>query len=119
MSTRGGWFDSNAFYEAVDGERRARGITWGQVAAESGVSASTLTRIAQGTRPDPDGLAALTSWSGLQTDDCVRSAGPRSEPAPLARISTYLRSSKNLNPEAATALGEVIEAAYERLRVRE
>ncbi len=38
------------------------------------MSASTLTRMAQGKRPDVDGLAALVAWSGLDADDYVRSA---------------------------------------------
>ena len=119
MQTKSGWYDSAAFYAALDAERRARGITWRQVAVESGVSASTLTRMAQGRRPDVDGLAALASWSGLRTDDFVRSDSQRPEPAPLARISTYLRSDKNLTPEAATALDEVVKAAYEHLRAQD
>ena len=34
-------------------------------------------------------------------------------------ISTYLRADKNLNPEAAAALDEVVKATYERLRTQE
>jgi transcriptional regulator with XRE-family HTH domain len=114
---RKGWFDSDAFYSALDGVRRARGLNWKQVAAESGVSASTLTRMAQGARPDVDGLAALVAWSGLDADDYVRSEeGERPAAEPLAMISTYLRSDRNLTPEAATALDELIKATYERLR---
>lgn len=112
-----GWFDSDAFYSAIDGVRRARKLNWKQVAAESGVSASTLTRMAQGSRPDVDSLAALAAWSGLDADDYIRSDDterPASEP--LAMISTYLRSDRNLTPEAATALDELIKATYERLR---
>jgi transcriptional regulator with XRE-family HTH domain len=115
---RKGWFDAGAFYEALDGARRARNLTWKQVAGESGVSASTLTRMAQGKRPDVDGLAALAAWSGLNTDDYVRSVEAKPEPEPLAKISTYLRSDKNLSPEAATALDELVKATYERLRKR-
>src|SRR3954467_13101943 len=111
-----GWFDAAAFYEARDAARQARRLNWKQVASESGVSASTLTRMAQGKRPDVDGLAALGSWSGLDVDDYVRSPDDRPEPAPLAMISTYLRSDRNLSPEAATALDEMIKATYERLR---
>lgn len=114
-----GWFDSDAFYSALDGVRRARELNWKQVAAESGVSASTLTRMAQGARPDVDGLAALVAWSGLDADDYVRSdEGERPAAEPLAMISTYLRSDRNLTPEAATALDELIKATYERLRKR-
>lgn len=113
---RHGRFDSNGFYEALDSTRRARNLNWKQVAAQSGVSASTLTRMARGRRPDVDGLAALVSWSGLRTDDFVRSRGQQDGPEPLAMISTYLRADKNLTPEAAAALDQVIKATYERLR---
>jgi transcriptional regulator with XRE-family HTH domain len=113
-----GWFDSDGFYAALDAVRRARDLNWKQVAAESGVSASTLTRMAQGRRPDVDGLAALVAWSGLDADDYVRSEDEEERPAaePLAMISTYLRSDRNLSPEAASALDELIKATYERLR---
>jgi transcriptional regulator with XRE-family HTH domain len=114
-----GWFDTGAFYEALDAVRLAKGMNWKQVAAGSGVSASTLTRMAQGKRPDVDGLAALTAWSGLSADEFVRSRDPRPRPEPLAKITTYLRSDKNLSPEAATALDELVKATYERLRTRD
>jgi transcriptional regulator with XRE-family HTH domain len=112
-----GWFDGDAFYAALDGVRQSRRLNWKQVSAESGVSASTLTRMAQGKRPDVDGLAALLAWSGLDVDDYVRSVDDqRSEQEPLAMISTYLRGDRNLSPEAATALEEMIKAAYHQLR---
>ena len=79
MSSRIGWFDGDALYGALDAVRQARNLTWKQVAAESGVSASTLTRMAQGRRPDLDSLASLSAWSGLQTDDFVRFEGERPE----------------------------------------
>jgi len=112
-----GWFDATGFYTALDVTRKARDLNWKQVAGESGVSASTLTRMAQGKRPDVDGLAALCAWSGLDADNFVRST--REHPAeaePLAMVSTYLRSDPNLTPEAADALDEVIRVTYKRLR---
>lgn len=114
-----GWFDAGAFYEALDAARQSKKLNWKQVAGETGVSASTLTRMAQGKRPDVDGLAALAAWSGLSADDYVRSAHARPDAEPLAKITTYLRSDKNLTPEAATALDELIKATYERLRKKD
>lgn len=114
--TKKGWFDSDAFHAALDGVRRAQKLNWKEVAAASGVSASTLTRMAQGKRPDVDGLAALVAWSGLDADDFVRSDDLRRQAEPLAMISTYLRSDRNLSPEAARALDELVKATYERLR---
>lgn len=114
-----GWFDAGTFYEALDSVRQARRLNWKQVAAESGVSASTLTRMAQGKRPDVDGLAALVAWSGLDAGAYVRSDEARPDPEPLALISTHLRTDKNLTPEAATALEQLIKSTYERLRARD
>ncbi|MBN9326706.1 MAG: helix-turn-helix transcriptional regulator, partial [Cellulomonas sp.] len=88
---KAGSFDAAAFYEALDAERQARRLNWKLVAEASGVSASTLTRMAQGKRPDVDGLAALAAWSGLAVDDFVRTGDARREPEPLAKITTYLR----------------------------
>lgn len=115
--TKKGWFDADALYAALDGVRHRRSLTWKQVAAESGVSASTLTRMAQGKRPDVDGLAALIAWSGLDADDYVRTDdGKRHEEEPLAMISTYLRGDRNLSPEAAGALEQIIKITYDQLR---
>ena len=111
-----GWFDASAFYESLDSTRVARTMNWRQVAAESGVSASTLTRMAQGKRPDVDSLAALSAWSGLEADIFMKSEHLKPDPEPLSQITIYLRSDKNLSPEAATALGELLKATYERLK---
>ena len=111
-----GWFDTEGFYRALDGVRQGRKMNWKEVAGASGVSASTLTRMAQGKRPNVDGLAALAAWSGLDADDFVRTDQERPEPETLAMISTYLRSDPHLSPEAATALDELVKATYERSR---
>lgn len=114
---KSGWFDTEAFYRALDAQRAARGITWKQVAAESKVAASTLTRMAQGRRPDVDGLAALSAWSGLKADDFVRAReGTRGTPETLAMISTHLRADPHLSREGADMLDAVIKAAYERVK---
>ena len=116
MDQKHGRFDSQGFYDALDATRRSRNLNWKQVAAKSGVSASTLTRMAQGRRPDVDGLAALSSCSGLKADDFVRSDAEQGEPEPLAMISTYLKSDPHLTPESADALDQLVKATYERMR---
>lgn len=114
-----GSFDAEAFYAALNQTREARNLTWKQVAAQSGVSASTLTRMAQGRRPDIDGLAALTVWSGLRSDDFVRSTAEGSRPNTLAMISTYLRADQHLSPRAAEAMERVIATTYQAMRDEE
>lgn len=110
-------FDTDAFYAAIDAQRQAQKLTWKQVANQTGVSASTLTRMAQGKRPDVDGLAALLAWSGLNMNQFISSQEiERHEVEPLAMISTYLRSDPHLSPESAKALDELIKATYQHFR---
>ncbi len=113
-------FDAEGFFAALDSARQGRTLSWKQVANEAHVSASTLTRMGQGRRPDVDSLAALARWSGLDPADFIRGGKPAAQrrPEPLAMISTYLRGDPNLSEEAAAALEEVIKATYERLRKR-
>jgi len=111
-----GSFDAPAFFTALDAERQARGKNWKQVAEQAGVSQSTLTRLAQGKRPDVDSLAALVDWAGLKADDYVVRVHQNEAANPLAMISTYLKSDRNLTPEAAAALEKVVKATYEALR---
>jgi transcriptional regulator with XRE-family HTH domain len=111
-----GHFDSEAFFASLDAVRVSQKITWKEVAKRTGVSASTLTRMAQGRRPDVDGLAALCLWSGLKADDFIfEEEGQRGKPTPLAMISTYLRADPHLTKEGAIALEHVIKATYEQM----
>jgi transcriptional regulator with XRE-family HTH domain len=110
-------FDTEAFYAAIDAQRQAKKLNWKQVSTQSGVSASTLTRMAQGRRPDVDGLAALLAWSGLDIDTFIGNQEQKhGESETLTMISTYLRSDPHLSPESAKALDELIKATYQHLR---
>lgn len=115
-------FDAHGFYSALDAQRRSRNLTWKKVAEEAGVSASTLTRMAQGRRPDVDSMAALVAWSGLDADSFItrnpgaEEVGETRSPSHLAQITTHLRSDPHLDEKGAAALEAIIKAAYERLR---
>jgi transcriptional regulator with XRE-family HTH domain len=112
-----GDFDAEAFYAALDGQRQSQQLTWKKVAEESGVSASTLTRLAQGRRPDVDSMAALLVWSGLSADAFVRGKRKRAKRAePLAAITAILRGDPNLSSRGAIALEALVKTAYEKLR---
>jgi transcriptional regulator with XRE-family HTH domain len=110
-------FDVAGLHAALDAERLAQRLTWKDVSAASGVSASTLTRLSQGKRPDVDSLAALTGWLRLPAD---RFMGRRTlafgSTSPLTQISSILRDDPDLNEDAAVALDEMIKATYARLR---
>lgn len=110
-------FLNEAFFDALDAHRQAKKLTWKAVAEKAQVSASTLTRIAQGKRPDVDTLAALCKWSGLSADEFIAYDSTERRPMePLAEIVAHLRADKNLKPEGARAIEVMIKAAYEQFR---
>ena len=111
-------FDVASLFAVMDAERRARQLTWKEVAIESGVSASTLTRISRGRRPDVDSLAALTVWLGVSADQFMSAKNVRKfgSASSLARITSIIRNDPHLNTESAVALEEMIKSTYDHLR---
>jgi transcriptional regulator with XRE-family HTH domain len=109
-------FDADAFFETVDGERQSRSLNWKQVAAEAGVSQSTLTRLGQGRRPDVDSFARLVSWGGLDADQFVIAPKMQQAGGFLTNLPTYLRSDPNLDDKGVHALETIIRAAYDQFR---
>ena len=63
-----------------------------------------------------DSLAALSAWSGLDVDRFVKGGPSKNETEPLVVISSCLRSDPRLNEEAATALDQMVKAAYRSMR---
>jgi transcriptional regulator with XRE-family HTH domain len=107
-------FDSEGFYSALATTVAAKKITWKQVSTDTRVSASTLTRMAQGQHSDAASLAALSAWAGLNPADFV---GPKkASPEPLAAITTLLRADPRLKPASAKALEAIIRTAYDQLK---
>jgi transcriptional regulator with XRE-family HTH domain len=107
-------------YAALDTARQERGTTWRQVASDAGVSASTLTRMAQGKRPDVDGLTSLLDWLGMDLQDFSNKrttvTGGTEADTTLARITALLRSDAQLTEKSARALESILMASYESLR---
>ena len=110
-------FNLEAFYKALDSVRASRQLTWKQVAAESQVSASTLSRLSQGKRPDVDSLSALITWSHLSADDYLttKRTGEEKKEA-LAEITALLQTDPKLSDSNRDAMVDIVRAAYLRLQ---
>jgi transcriptional regulator with XRE-family HTH domain len=119
MANENKGFNGDAFYRALESTVTARSKNWKQVSAETGVSASTLTRMAQGRRPDAASMAALSAWAGINPSDFVEAPYKPPHPESMAQISTLLRTDPNLDSESAEAVEAIVRAAYERLRKAE
>lgn len=112
--------DVVALHRALDFRRDKNGLSWREAAEEIGVSASTLTRMAQGASPDVDGFAKMVTWLGVSADDFITRGDA---PKPAAKdedlvhvVSRHLRASKELDPKSAHALENIIQAAYKQMK---
>ena len=65
-------FDARMLYEALDSQRRERGMSWQQVGDEIGVSPSTLTRTKLGGRMEANGMLAMARWLGRTAESFTR-----------------------------------------------
>ncbi|PWT94921.1 MAG: hypothetical protein C5B55_02040 [Blastocatellia bacterium] len=108
---------------AVHRRREELGLSLRDVANVTGVSASTLSRIENGTgKPDADNIARLTSWLDVPMERILSGRHPQSaaanpvvyypqEPTPEI-VEAHLRADRNLTPETASALSELFRVAY-------
>jgi transcriptional regulator with XRE-family HTH domain len=106
--------DLEALVAALDAQRKAKGLSWRQVAKEAAVSASTLTRMQQGKLPDVNTFGALVQWIHIPAERFMLKGQPvhRKSPNPIAVASTLLRGKREISPEAAKALEELVQAAF-------
>ncbi len=112
----GSTVDVDALYAALDQKRQRSQMSWRELAHRLDISPSTFTRMAQGHRPDIDTFATLLRWLGMTAEAFTRApTQPKEEPEPLAMISSYLRAARNIRPQDAEALDEILHVAYKRL----
>ena len=108
---------------AVRRKREELGASLRDVADLTGVSASTLSRIENGTgKPDADNIARLTTWLDVPMERIMGSRPGEGEHAKAVvyypRESTpeiveaHLRADRNLTSETAAALSELFRVAY-------
>lgn len=106
-------------HAALDKAREAQGLSWRQLAKEIGVSASTISRMANNLKPDVSAFAAMTTWLKLPAEDFYIRSGSASdiqEPDLVAQLVPLLRARKDLKPQDIDYLEEVIGAAAKRFR---
>ena len=108
-------FDMEAFYAALNAARLSRQKTWKDVAQETRVPASTLSRMGKGAKPDVEGLAALLKWSNLKAEMFIRGASKK-EASPIAKLTALLRADPHLTPQNAKLMEEIVVSTYKRLR---
>ena len=108
---------------AIKRRREELGMSLRDVADATAVSASTLSRIENGTgKPDADNIARLTGWLDMPIDRVMNKHQSDKEnveaivyyphEATPEIVEAHLRADKNLTPETAKALSELFRVAY-------
>jgi transcriptional regulator with XRE-family HTH domain len=109
---------------AIKRHRGELDLSLRDVADEIGVSASTLSRIENGTgKPDSDNIVRITRWLDMPVDRVMsnRQGGKNVEPvvyypheATPEIVEAHLRADKKLSPDTAKALSELFRVAYQQ-----
>lgn len=108
---------------AIKRRREELEMSLRDVADATEVSASTLSRIENGTgKPDADNIARLTNWLDMPIDRVMNKHQDNNEAvdavvyypheATPEIVEAHLRADKNLTPETAKALSELFRVAY-------
>ncbi len=107
---------------AVRRRREELSLSLRDVADETGVSPSTLSRIENGTgKPDADNIARLTAWLDMPMERVLAGRPEANETAAVVYyphestpeiVEAHLRADRNLTPETASALSELFRVAY-------
>lgn len=108
---------------AIKRRREELGLSLRDVADVTNVSASTLSRIENGTgKPGADNIARLTGWLDMPIDrvmnkktmDDVEPVIYYPHEATPEIVEAHLRADKKLTPETAKALSELFRVAYKQ-----
>lgn len=108
---------------AIRRRRQELSLSLRDVADKTSVSASTLSRIENGTgKPDADNIARLTAWLDMPMERVLSGRHPDSAAASAVIyyphestpeiVEAHLRADQNLTPETASALSELFRVAY-------
>jgi len=110
---------------AVKRRREEQGLSLRDVADQTGVSASTLSRIENGTgKPDAENIARLTAWLDVPLDR-IMAARQHNDDGTEAVVyfphestpeivEAHLRADRHLTTETAKALSELFRVAYKQ-----
>jgi len=107
---------------AIKRRREELDLSLRDVADVTQVSASTLSRIENGTgKPDADNIARLTNWLDMPVDRVMKRHGAEEaveavvyypHEATPEIVEAHLRADRNLSPDTAKALSELFRVAY-------
>ena len=116
MHTMTNQFNTELFAEMLQSKRKISGQSIRDVAAETNVSSSTISRLERGLVPDVQTLFILCHWMNVSPQFFARTplTLPEFKPHGLTRteVIDFIRADKLLGSEAKQTIIGVINMAY-------
>lgn len=108
----------------VRAKRDGEDLSLRAAAKKLGMSAATISRVESGQHlPERDHLLRLARWAGIPLDESTRRRRNRDvhgpEASTMEAVELHLRADKDLKPDDAEMLVDVMRTAYNRLSKRQ
>jgi transcriptional regulator with XRE-family HTH domain len=121
--TRGPTVDPIELAKRVRAKREAEKLSLREAGEELGMSAATLSRVESGNHlPERDHLLQLADWAGMSLDAPARRVRNQlvhgEDASTVEAVELHLRADKNLNPDDAEFLVQLVKTAYDRMSQR-
>ena len=121
--TRAPIVDPAELAKRVRAKREAEKLSLREVGEELGMSAATLSRVESGKHlPERDRLLRLADWAGMPLGSAARGARNRQvhgvDASTVEAVELHLRADKNLDPDDAEVLVQMVKIAYDRMSQR-
>jgi transcriptional regulator with XRE-family HTH domain len=91
-------------------QRASRGVR--EVASEIGVSPATLSRVERGFLPDVETFSKICRWLGVDSGEVL---GLKPAVRPDVPLAVHFRKDREIGPDTARALADLILAAQRAL----
>lgn len=113
--------DTDRLYAVLETRTIDENLSWRQAALQIGVSASLLSRLKYGQRPDLDGYASIVRWLRMSADDFIEVQGDApdsdTEVSLMTEISALIRKRRDLTEADKNYLENVTRASIDHIRL--
>lgn len=82
--------DTAKLWSALNTERMVASLSWRDVAKETGVSASTFSRLHKGKRPDTDSFLSILQWMDVDASEFAVRRGKAPSPRTCGKCGQRL-----------------------------
>lgn len=109
-------FDLKAIYAAVNVRRQELGLSWEDTAAKIGVDEVVLKSLHEDGDPPTSVVFAAVAWCGVDIEGFIDDPdfGGDRDPESAEKVASFLRADRDLKPDDAEAIEEVLRAAHSR-----